>query len=634
MPLHQLNSPAMNATPPDRATALGKGLRRLREEALSFVHTGGPVGALSLAMVDSLERDLLPRTLGDGGALLVGIVGPNNAGKSALFNALAGELKSPSRPTGGATRRLLGVARKEVIDRLCEDPESARFPLNLRTGAAGEIAEATLGASDPNELLLSEAEACPDSLLLVDTPDFDSIRKENRLASESLIRVADLVIVVVTRHTYQNLEVVEFLHEWLAHGRPWVLVYNESIEAATTIQHTAKLIGDVGDAPLASFHASFDIGIAGGERPLSPAALPGSTGPLGAEEGLPLLAWLSGLAEVGDLKADALRASMASLRESCRRLIMLVEADAAEARALQKRGFQVSSRFARRVAAETMPLEPFLEAFRAVLDRRPTRLQRGLRGALGSARRSLGALVDRFRGRVREPRPQEDRLRDREALVIEAGWAPFFEELSRDLTPVQGTSVQGTSVQGTPDVGTQDEGGWGELHRDLSRDLGPARLSASMVDARKELGADPEVLGEFREACEGLIEAELEASDGEWVLQLGVDAIHLLPAAAAGLVILKTGGLGADVAVGGAGALSTILAERLSRVLGSQVAQGARERWADLRSERLATGILSAALPDAGPRLEAMAGERADGARRLKSLMEEIPWSPSEVNPS
>ena len=35
-----------------------------------------------------LERDLLPRTAGGHEHLVVGIVGPNNAGKSSLFNAL------------------------------------------------------------------------------------------------------------------------------------------------------------------------------------------------------------------------------------------------------------------------------------------------------------------------------------------------------------------------------------------------------------------------------------------------------------------------------------------------------------------------------------------------------------------
>ena len=37
-----------------------------------------------------------------------------------------------------------------------------------------------------------------------------------------------LVVLVVTRHTYQNRDVVHFLRRWLDCGRPWVLLYNEA----------------------------------------------------------------------------------------------------------------------------------------------------------------------------------------------------------------------------------------------------------------------------------------------------------------------------------------------------------------------------------------------------------------------
>ena len=48
------------------------------------------------AVRSRLERDLLPRTAGGHEHLVVGIVGPNNAGKSSLFNALvAGEGAAP-----------------------------------------------------------------------------------------------------------------------------------------------------------------------------------------------------------------------------------------------------------------------------------------------------------------------------------------------------------------------------------------------------------------------------------------------------------------------------------------------------------------------------------------------------------
>jgi len=50
--------------------------------------------------LDLLERDLLPRSAGGDAYLVIGIVGPNNAGKSALFNALVGRPLSPSLPTG------------------------------------------------------------------------------------------------------------------------------------------------------------------------------------------------------------------------------------------------------------------------------------------------------------------------------------------------------------------------------------------------------------------------------------------------------------------------------------------------------------------------------------------------------
>src|SRR5215470_3750944 len=78
---------------------------------------------------DRLERDLLPRTAGGATYLVAGIVGPNNAGKSALFNALVGTDVSPSVPTGGATRRLVGAAHPQLLARLAAEPTLTRFRL-------------------------------------------------------------------------------------------------------------------------------------------------------------------------------------------------------------------------------------------------------------------------------------------------------------------------------------------------------------------------------------------------------------------------------------------------------------------------------------------------------------------------
>ena len=73
------------------------------------------------------------------------------------------------------------------------------------TQALFDKADALEDASDPAELLVVEVPDLPEGLLLVDAPDFDSVVTRNRDAAEALARVLDLALVVVTRHTYQNI---------------------------------------------------------------------------------------------------------------------------------------------------------------------------------------------------------------------------------------------------------------------------------------------------------------------------------------------------------------------------------------------------------------------------------------------
>ena len=118
--------------------------------------------------------------------------------------------------------------------------------------------------------------------------------------------------------------------------------------------------------------------------------------------------------------------------------------------------------------------------------------------------------------------------------------------------------------------------------------LGTPDLHRGLARASKRLSLDPDLLREYRAACRELIGAELDAGRSEWALQLAVDGLHLLPIGVAGAVIVQTGGLGADLAVAGGGAVSAALAERLSRLLGTGVANAAREQWVELRSARIA----------------------------------------------
>ena len=133
------------------------------------------------------------------------------------------------------------------------------------------VLEALQEAEVPAELLLIETTAVPEGLLLVDTPDFDSVLRTNREVAAALLQVADVAVAVVTRHTYQNRDVVEFLAEWLAHERPWVLVYNEAFDDAITRRHVEALARGVGAPPVARLRRAA-LGRGGARRGAAAAA--------------------------------------------------------------------------------------------------------------------------------------------------------------------------------------------------------------------------------------------------------------------------------------------------------------------------------------------------------------------------
>ena len=583
------------------SSPLPQTLRSLRTLLGRVTPTSGtddaPLAQAARNAMDRLDRDLLPRTAGGATHLVVGIVGPNNAGKSALFNSLAGSAVSPSRATGGATRRLVGAACGALLARLEAEPTLSRFPLRRALPGPGGVQAAVESGGDPAELLLVEVDALEDGVLLVDTPDFDSIRRGNRLASEALLRVTDLAVVVVTRHTYQNREVVEFLESWLAHGRPWLLVYNESISSEVTAEHAAKLSADLGVLPVATFHAPFDMDVALNREELEPRALAAAPGTESVTDGERLGPWLFHLPHVHELKGRAMSASLAQLDDELEALIRALALERDQAEEMLARGRAHARTLGETVAGEAMPMGPFLEAFRAVLDRRPSLLQRGLRGALRKVRGALEGIWARLStGRTASRASSSgSELLEIERAALEPAWPVFFEALAADLDPARGAHPVDA-----------------RLAEHLAADLAPDASHPARQRAIATLANDPEVLLAFQEACEGLIEEEFAERGNEWFFQFAVDAVHLVPALAAGIVIVNTGGLGTDLAVGSAGALTTLLAERLSKLLGTRVAWRARERWTQLRGARLAQVALESALETSAPLLARRARERGD----------------------
>jgi hypothetical protein len=446
-------------------------------------------------------------------------------------------------------------------------------------------------------------------LMVIDTPDFDSILEDNRLASESLLAVADLVIAIVTRHSYQNKAVVRFLERWLQHGRPWMLVYNEASDVAVARAHAAKLAGDVGTPPLAAFWAPHSLAVQEGRAPLDPIQL--ALDERGGSSGRPLRELLFDLEQVAQVKARAFDAALGRLGGALRETGDALAGEALRATAVLNAAEARAFESGMRVAAAAMPARPFVEAFRNVLDRRSNALSRSWRTTLRHIRLGIESIPARLRGRRLSPEAAAAAsLAAIEGDELAKHWPCFWEELVRDL----GHEARHPARQSAGAA----------VQAQLDADLDEARRIDARARADAALRSEPADVSEFQRACEQLVETAIEERGFDLDIQAAADIATLVPIALAAVVIVNTGGLGSDIAAAGGGALGTFLFEKYAHVLGAGIMADARRRWIEVRGRQLARSLTDAALPTAAPALRATAARDTELARQLHSLQREL----------
>ncbi len=187
---------------------------------------------LRAAKAEQLRRHvadyLAPRAANLAAPLVVVLLGSTGAGKSSLFNAIAGRQLSESGLLRPTTRR----------------PVALVHPDDLTSISAGDLLRG-LVARDSIDLKVESA-AVAAGVVIVDAPDFDSVELTNRDLAMELLEAADLVIFVTTVTRYADQIPWNVLARVRQRGVPLLAVLNrmppDSPEAAAVIADFRALL--------------------------------------------------------------------------------------------------------------------------------------------------------------------------------------------------------------------------------------------------------------------------------------------------------------------------------------------------------------------------------------------------------
>lgn len=144
------------------------------------------------------------------GLCQIAVLGPTQAGKSTLVNALVGSEVTTVSALAGHTRHARGAAF-HCDDALLARIDAALFPAQRVAGEAltgtnlDQYSLADLVAEAP-------AGATGEPLIVWDTPDFDSLEADTyRRAVLAIAGMADIILLIVSRDKYGDMAVWELL---------------------------------------------------------------------------------------------------------------------------------------------------------------------------------------------------------------------------------------------------------------------------------------------------------------------------------------------------------------------------------------------------------------------------------------
>src|SRR5215470_9199719 len=349
----------------------------------------------------------------------------------------------------------------------------------------------------------------------------------------------------------------------MGRGRPWVVVYNEAPELQTVRAHLDKLAADVGATPFARYRSAHDPEVESGRRSLS----------LEPVDGGPGLAELLGDPERGAaLRARARAAALRDASAELSQLALQVNALASEPERLRTRLRHGLAEVGARAALRAVPADVLLEAFRDELDARSA-VNRWIRRPFRGLAAALGVLGRKLRDSLSPPRPEA--LESSAAAATDAalrdGVRQLVEALGPELAAWRG------------DAGTREAlaGALGRPTLTALQAPGPLVEDASLREDRAALLA----------RCRELVREHLPGGFEEGALQTLATLVYSVPASAATVVTVVTGGVGQDAVVWAGTLLTTPLMERFVDLLGTGVRSEVVRTWSDSHGRSLGRAL-------------------------------------------